>query len=181
MNLTTQSAQNTAQANLNQQFKLSYTDEVSSLVNTIDFEKLKWKLTKSPEATWTQIMCDFAELEYKKFLLLKILYPKVSLVPSKLVDKFWHEHILDTKSYAKDCDILFGLFIHHYPYFGIYGDEDQQALQTAFEETIKLYEQHFGSYPTEKLFGQKDEAARCSGHACHVPSSCRCRVPETCK
>jgi len=182
MNLLTQPSNNAAQANLNQQFRSSTTDEISSLVNTINFEKLKWKLTKSTEATWTEAICEFAELEYKKFLTLKMLYPKVSFVPSKLVDKFWHEHILDTKSYAEDCDTLFGAFIHHYPYFGIYGDEDQQALQTAFEETIKLYESHFGSYPTEQLFGkQSTEAARCDDHACHVPSSCRCRVPGACK
>ena len=181
MNLLTHKAISTVQCNSSKQFKLSASDEINSLVNTINFDKLKWKLTKSTEATWTQAICEFAELEYKKFLTLKMLYPKVSFVPSKLVDKFWHEHILDTKSYAEDCKKLFGSFVHHYPYFGIYGDEDQKALQTAFEETIKLYESHFGSYPTDELFGQKStEAARCGDHACHVPSSCRCRVPGAC-
>ena len=101
-------------------FQPSNSDEINSLVNTINFEKLKWKLTKSTEATWNESMCDFAEVEYKKFLTLKMLYPKVSFVPSKLVDKFWHEHILDTKSYAEDCDTLFGTFIHHYPYFCVF-------------------------------------------------------------
>tara|TARA_R110001592_G_scaffold269430_1_gene535770 strand:- start:35 stop:583 length:549 start_codon:yes stop_codon:yes gene_type:complete len=182
MNLSIQSSQKAVQVNLKQQLQSNTTGEISLLVNAINFEKLKWKLTKSVEASWTEEMCDFAELEYKKFLTLKILYPKVSFVPSKLVDKFWHEHILDTKSYAEDCSTLFGFFIHHYPYFGIYGDEDQQALQTAFEKTINLYETHFGSYPTDKLFGQQSsEAARCGDHACHVPSSCRCRVPGACK
>lgn len=182
MNLLTQSSRNTVHANLKQQNKPNATDDINSLVSAINFQKLKWKLTKSSEATWTQTMCEFAELEYKKFLTLKMLYPKVSLVPSKLVDKFWHEHILDTKSYAEDCNTLFGSFIHHYPYFGLYGDDDQQALQMAFEETIKLYESHFGSYPTDELFGQKSiEAARCSDHACHVPSTCACRTPGACK
>lgn len=157
-------------------------NEFHPLINTLDFEKLKWKLTKSTEASWTDEMCDFAEIEYKKFLSLKLLYPKVSLVPSKLVDKFWHEHILDTKSYAKDCNTLFGYFIHHYPYFGIYGDDDQQALQSSFNETIKLYETHFGKYPTDELHGNGTfEAARCGGHACHAPSTCACRVPGACK
>lgn len=162
--------------------ELHSTNEISPLAMTLDFEKLKWKLTKSTEATWTEQLCDFAEIEYKKFLTLKMLYPKVSLVPSKLIDKFWHEHILDTKSYAADCDKLFGHFIHHYPYFGIYGDEDQQALQASFESTVALYESHFGKYPTNKLYGNKViEAARCEDHACHVPSTCACRTPGACK
>lgn len=160
----------------------SSTNEISSLVMALDFKKLKWKLTKSSEATWTEQLSDFAEIEYKKFLTLKMLYPKVSLVPSKLIDKFWHEHILDTKSYAKDCDKLFGHFIHHYPYFGIYGDEDQQALQASFEDTIALYEKHFGKYPTNELYGNKViEASRCEDHSCHVPSTCACRTPGACK
>ncbi|WP_206696905.1 glycine-rich domain-containing protein [Marinomonas algicola] len=161
---------------------LNETDGVNKSVHAIDFQKLKWKLTKSAEATWSDDMCDFAELEYKKFLTLKLLYPRVSLVPSKIVDKFWHEHILDTKSYAEDCMTLFGSFLHHYPYFGIYGDDDQKALQVAFDETIAVYESHFGSYPTDVLFSQQNvEAARCSDHACHAPSTCACRVPGACK
>jgi len=165
------------------EFKFDSTTGVDERINNLDFDKLKWKLTKSSEATWTETLCDFAELEYKKFLSLKVLYPKISLVPSKLVDKFWHEHILDTKSYADDCNALFGYFIHHSPYFGIYGDDDQQALQTSFDETIKLYEIHFGKFPTDKIFGQLViEAARCDeDHACHVPSKCACRTPGACK
>lgn len=182
MKALTQTTNNADPVSFQAHFQPSKSDAINSLVNTINFEKLKWKLTKSTEATWNEAMCDFAEIEYKKFLTLKMLYPKISFVPSKLVDKFWHEHILDTKSYAEDCNTLFGAFIHHYPYFGIYGDEDQQALQASFEETIKLYEIHFGSYPTDELFGkQSAEAARCDDHACHVPSSCRCRVPGACK
>lgn len=162
--------------------ELHPTNEISPLAMALDFEKLKWKLTKSSEATWTEALCEFAEIEYKKFLTLKMLYPKVSLVPSKLVDKFWHEHILDTKSYAADCDKLFGRFIHHYPYFGIYGDDDQRSLQTSFERTIALYESHFGKYPTDELYSNKViEAARCEDHACHVPSTCACRTPNACK
>ena len=103
-------------------------------------------------------------------------------MPSKLVDKFWHEHILDTMSYQKDCEAVFGYFIHHYPYFGIYGDDDQRALQESFNETIALYEAYFDKYPTEELYGSTvNVAARCGEHACHVPTSCACRTPGACK
>ncbi|MDO6569014.1 hypothetical protein Q4561_18220 [Alteromonas sp. 1_MG-2023] len=156
--------------------------EYTSMVNTLNFDKLKWKLTKSSEASWSSDLCDFAEEEYKKFLYLKLRYPKVSLVPNKLVDKFWHEHILDTKSYQDDCNKIFGHFIHHFPYFGIYGEEDQNALQQSFDITVSLYEEHFGAYPSNEVHGNLGNvAARCGEHACHVPTSCACRVPGACK
>ena len=157
-------------------------DHIHPLVKSLNFEKLKWKLSKSSEASWDADLCEFAESEYRKFLTLKKLHPKVSLVPSKLVDKFWHEHILDTLSYEKDCSKVFNRFIHHYPYFGIHDDKDQANLQTSFDETIKLYEMQFGDFPITTLFGSGTHtAARCGGHACHVPSTCACRSPGACK
>lgn len=160
-----------------------YIDEqVHPLVKLINFDKLKWKLSESAEASWSDALCEYAESEYRKFLTLKKLNPKVSLVPSKLVDKFWHEHILDTASYEKDCQQVFGHFIHHYPYFGLDGEKDQANLQNSFNETIALYEERFGTFPTAVLFGNEaNEAARCEGHACHVPSSCACRTPGSCR
>jgi hypothetical protein len=156
--------------------------QLNSQVVALNFEKLKWKLTQSAEATWLPELCDFAELEYRKFLSLKKWYPKLSLVPSKLVDKFWHEHILDTQSYTNDCEFLFGFYLHHYPYFGIYGDKDQSKLQNSFDETVAVYEQHFGAFPSNELYGKESiQMARCEEHACHVPSSCACRVPGACK
>lgn len=159
-------------------------DKVETLdisVSLLNFKKLKWKLTQSSESTWSESTCDLAEIEYRKFLSLKKWYPKQPLVPSKLIDKFWHEHILDTKSYMEDCEKVFGYYIHHYPYFGIYGEDDQKNLQEAFNDTIKLYETHFGKFPTDDHYGNS-QATRCGDdHACHVPTSCACRVPGACK
>lgn len=36
-------------------------------------------------------------------------------IPSLTVDEIWHLHILDTRSYARDCSRWFGSFIHHQP------------------------------------------------------------------
>lgn len=151
---------------------------IDNNVAELNFDKLKWKLTKSSESTWNDELCNFAEIEYRKLLSLKKWYPEQSFVPSKLVDKFWHEHILDTKSYVQDCNAAFGYFIHHYPYFGIYGDKDQNAMQNKFVDTITLYEKHFGKFP-EDVFSST--AARCADHACHAPSSCACRTAGSCK
>lgn len=46
--------------------------------------------------------------------------------PTKLVDEIWHRHILDTRSYAEDCDLWFGAFIHHRPCKP--GEQDQILL-----------------------------------------------------
>jgi len=48
-------------------------------------------------------------------------------------------------AYAKDCETVFGYFMHHFPYFGIYGKEDYQQLVTAFDKTCALSRKtHFG-------------------------------------
>lgn len=35
--------------------------------------------------------------------------------PNQDVDDFWHQHILNTKMYLKDCEYLFGFILHHDP------------------------------------------------------------------
>jgi hypothetical protein len=149
---------------------------LSDEVQHLNFDRLKHKMTKSAESEMSEEGWDLGEKEYRRFLTLKKLYPAVSLVPSKQVDLIWHAHILDTRAYREDCNAVFGRFIDHYPYFGIYGDDDSRALKAAFDETVALYESHFGAYPAEK------NPMRCGDdHACHAPSSCACRVPSACK
>jgi len=78
-------------------------------VESLNFNKLKFKLTSGKEATMSKKVCEFAEQEYKRFLALKYFYPKETLVPNKLVDEFWHAHILDTRNYHMDCLKIFGV------------------------------------------------------------------------
>ncbi|MDH2299220.1 glycine-rich domain-containing protein-like [Cobetia sp. 29-18-1] len=142
-------------------------------VSRLDFARLKHKYTASSEAEMSVESWDKAEREYRRFLSLKAFYPAVSLVPSKEVDALWHAHILDTRAYREDCHQVFGRFIDHYPYFGIYGEDDYQQLKDAFAQTVALYEKHFGAYPGG---GAESQAMRCGGdHKCHVPSACACR------
>jgi len=60
------------------------------------------------------------------------------------VDAFWHGHILETQSYWRDCLVLFGKYLHHYPYFGIRGKADKEKLERSFENTVRLYEEEYG-------------------------------------
>lgn len=134
-------------------------------IETLDLTMVKRKLQDPIEGLgWDQQQCDEVEKEYRRFLALKRTYRDREIVPNHAVDAFWHQHILDTEAYARDCSILFGDFLHHYPYFGMNGDDDAKALTSAFEETARLYEEVFGeSY---------DDAATKCRTACK-PVKCR--------
>jgi hypothetical protein len=66
------------------------------------------------------------------------------ICPNGPIDAFWHAHILDTSAYEQDCEAVFGELLHHYPYFGMHGPNDAEALQKAFQESVALYIVHFG-------------------------------------
>lgn len=146
-----------------------FIDKKSIFMNDIfnlDLSMIKMKLQDAEEGKgWTPQFCDEVEIEYKRFLALKRIFPDKDIVPNKYVDAFWHQHILDTQKYAEDCEALFGSFIHHYPYFGMRDEEDRQNLINAFEETKQLYFEVF-SEPYE------GEASKCKRTACK-PQKCR--------
>ncbi len=113
-------------------------------IATLDLGMIKWKLQDQEEGKgWTVEQCDIAELQYKRFLTLNKLYPKSAIVPDKVIDAFWHYHILDTRKYHTDCEVIFGKYFHHFPYFGMRGDQDKQDLETSFDKTQKLFQMHF--------------------------------------
>lgn len=93
---------------------------------------------------WEREQCDLVEVWYKRYLILNLIYPNEQNVPSKEIDEFWHYHILDTHKYAEDCQQTFGYFFHHFPYFGLRGEEDAKNLHEAFEQTKFRFEQEFG-------------------------------------
>jgi hypothetical protein len=111
----------------------------------IDLEMVKIKLKDAEEGLgWTDEQCDIAEIEYKRFLHLNKRYPHFAIVPHSAMDLMWHQHILDTRAYQKDCDIVFGQYFHHFPYFGIRSESDKRDLISAFEETQNIYAKEFG-------------------------------------
>jgi hypothetical protein len=91
------------------------------------------------------------------------------------VDKFWHGHILDTLKYAEDCDVIFGRFLHHFPYFGMRGAEDAANLARAGEVTQRLYLQEFGGETESAAYCgaiKADEAAYCGAIKAEKQSYC---------
>ena len=113
-------------------------------LESLDLQLIAQKLMHSdPTQGWTQKQVDRAIAHYKMFLHLLYLYPNSTIVPTQEIDRVWHQHILDTRKYAQDCQWLFGYFIHHYPYFGMGSETQQQALETAFSYTRTLFIEHF--------------------------------------
>jgi len=93
------------------------------------------------ELGWSATQVEDAEVEYKRYLTLcvKYPYPQHSIVPNKIMDTMWHYHIMDTKAYHRDCQRVFGHYFHHFPYFGLRGEEDALDLRSSFDATKVYY------------------------------------------
>lgn len=117
-------------------------------INALDLEPIAYKLTYAehdgdlPKMTLEQADADIAL--YRQFLILNILYPGQSFAPTRVIDEVWHTHILDTMKYARDCELIFGGFLHHFPYVGMRGPEDAAHLQETFATTRRLFQETFG-------------------------------------
>lgn len=135
-------------------------EEALEKVARVDFSMLKRKLEL--ERGWTAEFSNEVEDLYRKFLALNIRYPGKKICPSGPIDDFWHAHILDTRAYEQDCERLFGQYLHHFPYFGMRGPEDELALAESFRESLDLFVLHFGIDPT----AGDTQARSCSPQRC---------------
>lgn len=120
--------------------------DVLDRVRQLDFTMLKRKLIE--EQGWTSEFCEDVESLYRQFLALNARYPDRKICPTGPIDTFWHAHILDTRAYVRDCELVFGQYLHHFPYFGMRGPDDQAALEEAFRDSVGMFISHFGIDPT---------------------------------
>ncbi len=118
--------------------------KIKQLIDNLDLTMVARNLVI--KEGWLKSEVDEAEKLYRNFLFLQGKYPDEILPPSKDIDEFWHNHILDTASYRRDCEHIFGYYLDHYPYFGIDGKSNQNDLNNAFTRTQELHQQEFG-YP----------------------------------
>lgn len=118
---------------------------IDSAIARIDLEFVKAKLQDVEDGLgWNAEQCDEAEVMYKRFLHLNKRFPNFVLVPSRMIDHVWHQHILDTRAYHRDSETIFGAYFHHNPYLGERNGLDDQDTLRAFEETGKAYLREFG-------------------------------------
>lgn len=133
-------------------------DDFIEKTKSLNFDWIVKKITqKDPNVSrvWTEEGAKDAIEQYKNFMYLLFKYQGSSdkkLVPSIEVDEIWHHHILDTRSYAKDCENIYGYFMHHFPYFGMRGEEDFKDLNQSFASTQELYFEEFNDYMYEVDF-----------------------------
>lgn len=120
-------------------------EELKANLWSLDLDPIIFKLMDEEDGEgWSQEQAQMAVEEYRRFLFLTVTSTSV-IVPTKFVDSVWHTHILDTRKYFDDCDKLFGFYLHHFPYFGMRGQDDAATLQQAFRGAADIYEQAFGS------------------------------------
>jgi hypothetical protein len=149
---------------------LSPADALARL-DVLDLRNVRMKLADPEEGKgYDDERLDLLEQEYRRFLAMHLMYPDADIVPCKIVDEIWHTHILDTMAYHEDCDIVFGEYLHHFPYFGMRGDDDALALLDAYEDTLARYRAAFGE-PPEGAWGHGDES-KCDRTNCK-PQKCR--------
>jgi len=120
-------------------------EEVRRTINELNLDPIKFKLMDEKEGEeWSREYVDEVEVWYKRFLFLNFKFRNRAIVVNRVLDIFWHYHILDTAKYAEDCERIFGYFFHHFPYFGMRGPDDARNLKKAFDETLELFRQEYG-------------------------------------
>ena len=137
----------------------------------LDLDPIKVKLMhKESGEGWSLEKANAVEFEYRRFLFLMKKYPTEQTAPLFDVDTFWHYHILDTMKYAVDCEKVFGYFLHHFPYIGLRGEEDEAAHERVGARMKELYEATFGE---AYIRGQGAETTAWSGVAVSLCSTSR--------
>lgn len=152
---------------------------VSGKVALLDLSPIAYKLMHPDDRDgWSQERVVAAIGMYRKFLIVNGMYPTRPHVPTPDIDAVWHVHMQDTAKYRVDCQYVFGAFLDHFPYLGLRGKDDAEALAASFAETRELFVSLFGH---DICIGNsaKIEPQSCVGNGCsngHVPdqdpSSC---------
>ena len=136
------------------------------ILSDLDLEPIIVKAMDAEEGYgWSLgFACRVAD-EYRKFLVLCFENPDEAIVPSFLIDDFWHLHILDTQKYMQDCDLYFGYMLHHFPYFGMRDEQDAHNLRQAWEQTLAFYESTFNKPAPSDLWPKSNRCPNC-GRRC---------------
>jgi Glycine-rich domain-containing protein-like len=152
-------------------------EQVVAAIQSLDLEPIKFKLMDPDEGQgWSREYVERMAVAYKRFLTLLVTHPEATVAPTKDIDKFWHGHILDTMKYAEDCERVFGYFLHHFPYFGMRGEEDAAALADAGQEMHRLYREEFG----EEMPRSEASPSYCFAAQVAAPAYCFASKPSYC-
>lgn len=148
-------------------FEQTVFNQAMEKTNAWDFKLAIEKLLELKGGQWGLSRAEAAVLNYKRYMAVTKALGGVQLVPNGDIDEIWHMHILDTRAYMKDCNELFGEFLHHYPYFGMLGEENRQQWLDVQSLSESLWQDLFG----EPLYGPTMEAQKC-------PQVCPCHIDQ---
>jgi hypothetical protein len=118
-------------------------DEAKTYLKTLNLGYLIDMMCREdyPLPRWIKPEAENACLLYKNFLLLQKKHPDINLVPSRIMDEVWHNHILHTQQYSTDCQAIFGHYLHHLP---ANPKENPEQLVDDYQQTKQLYFDLFG-------------------------------------
>lgn len=122
----------------------SQREELAQLAKDL---RLSHVLAKAAENySWEGAQAEYAREWYVKHWYLARKYPERPLAAvSKAADRLWHQHIIDTRKYAEDCDRILGRFMNHTPIYGT----PSEIENNAYQETLQLYEEEFSIWPSD--------------------------------
>jgi hypothetical protein len=126
---------------------------------------------------WSHEQANLVEKWYRRFLILHRTYGAQTIVPHGLIDKVWHQHILDTKKYRLDCQRALGRFLHHQPFYGqIVQDELYEHVEKTNDLFSKLFNENYDDFvnqfylPGSIKLKEKAQASShqqtCEGYCC---------------
>ena len=99
--------------------------------------------------------------EYRRFLAL-LMAGAGRIAPCKLVDEFWHQHILDSRNYNRFCARAAGRYLHHTPHY----EEPHAFHEPAFRRTLALYRGRWGCDPPSRIWAHLGESGGGGGDGC---------------
>lgn len=139
-------------------------------VDELDLEPIAVKLMDPEDGKGWSLEKALAMVgEYRKFLFLVGAAMQAEdsdpVVPWGGVDEVWHVHILDTEKYQHDCEQLFGRFLHHFPYYGMRGEDDRKNLVDSARQTLEKVLMHFGEF-VDDMVPQNRMPLTCTGKWC---------------
>lgn len=107
-------------------------------IAALDLDAIAYKVCVDEDFDLTEV--DRAIVNYRAFLqVIRNGTDGFVAFPTKEIDIIWHHHILDTQKYHVDCDRIFGRYLHHFPYSGIFdGDEVLRKEERRRETNLRL-------------------------------------------
>lgn len=136
-------------------FKSMLKENIQHIREKLDFSLQKRKMTEV--FGWDpDIVLEMEDLYIKFLALHKTLWSfgqSFTIIPNRIIDEFWHAHILDTAKYMDDCNKIFGSYFHHFPYYGMIDEEDRKNWYSHAEVCQNIWEDLFN----EKLYDELTE------------------------